>query len=149
MAKHNLKEFNMTRFRSIHNSGKKASMITIYRLFSWKQKYIFSLLSDCALPLYKELTCDQAVLLPFCLGDKWKGTARYINFTRRLPVIQNLDFCLTGWKTKDTLESCHGCYKQLPVQLDTSWPLSLRNVIKGRGLGISPSYYEHEPQLFS
>ena len=54
--------------------------------------------------LNKSLTCDQAVLLPFLFGRRGEGNAGFIYFTRRLPVVQNLDFCLIGRKTKDPSE---------------------------------------------
>ena len=151
MAKHNLKEFNMKRSCSIHISGKKSHHYNNLQAFFLETRmYLQTSVRLCS-SIVKRATGNlwSGSSSSILFGRQVEGTARYIHFTRRLPVIQNLDFCLTGWKTKDTLESCHGCYKQLPVQLDTSWPLSLRNVIKGRGLGISPSYYEHEPQLFS
>ena len=56
--------------------------------------------------LNKSLTCDQAVLLPTLFGRRGEGDAGFIYFTRRLPVIQNLDFCLIGRKTKDPSEPC-------------------------------------------
>ena len=54
--------------------------------------------------LNKSLTCDRAVLLPILFGRRGEGEAGFIYFTRRLPVIQNLDFCLIGRKTKDPSE---------------------------------------------
>ena len=52
----------------------------------------------------KSLTCDQAVILPFLFGRRGEGDAGFIYFTRCLPVVQNLDFCLIGRKTKDPSE---------------------------------------------
>ena len=54
--------------------------------------------------LNKSLTCDQAVLLPILFGRRGEGDAGFIYFTRRRPVVQNLDFCLIGRKTKDPSE---------------------------------------------
>ena len=45
------------------------------------------------------LTCDQAFLLPFSFWRLREKDAWY--FTCCLPVVQNLDFCLIGGKTKD------------------------------------------------
>ena len=57
---------------------------------------------ECSWIGYSNVTCDQAVLvLPFCLGDEGKGTPDAFS---HLPVVQNLDFCLMGQKTKDPLE---------------------------------------------
>ena len=38
---------------------------------------------------------------PFCLEDEGLPIA-----TRRLPIVQNLNFCLIGRKTKDPSEPC-------------------------------------------
>ena len=54
--------------------------------------------------LNKSLTYDQAVLLPILFGRRGEGDAGFIYFTRRRPVVQNLDFCLIGRKTKDPSE---------------------------------------------
>ena len=54
--------------------------------------------------LNKSLTYDQAVLLPILFGRRGEGNAGFIYFTRRRPVVQNLDFCLIGRKTKDPSE---------------------------------------------
>ena len=54
--------------------------------------------------LNKSLTCDRAVLLPILFGRRGEGDAGFIYFTRRRPVVQNLDFCLIGRKTKDPSE---------------------------------------------
>ena len=48
--------------------------------------------------LNKSLSCDRAVLLPILFGRRGEGEAGFIYFTRRLPVIQNLDFCLISRK---------------------------------------------------
>ena len=53
---------------------------------------------------YSNVTCDQAVLLPFCLGDEGK---RMPDALSHLPAVQNLDFCLIGRETKDPLEPCN------------------------------------------
>ena len=62
--------------------------------------------------LYKSLTCDQAVLLPILFGRRGEGDAGFIYFTRRLPVIQNLDFCLIGRKNKRSFGALHLSVKQ-------------------------------------
>ena len=46
------------------------------------------------------------VLLPFLFGRLGEKDTWYIYFTRCLPVVQNLDFCLIGRKTKDHSEPC-------------------------------------------
>ena len=38
----------------------------------------------------------------------WRRGKKYIYFTRCLPVVQNLDFCLIERKKKDPLELCTG-----------------------------------------
>ena len=52
---------------------------------------------------FSNVTCYQVVLLPFCLGDKGERTPDAFS---NLPVVQNLDFCLIGRKTKDSLKPC-------------------------------------------
>ena len=44
---------------------------------------------------------NQVSFFPFCLEDEGLPIA-----TRRLPIVQNLDFCLIGRKTKDSSEPC-------------------------------------------
>ena len=51
------------------------------------------------------LTCDQVSFFPFLF---WRRGKKYIYFTRCLPVVQNLDFCLIDRKKKDPLELCTG-----------------------------------------
>ena len=46
------------------------------------------------------------VLLPFLFGSLGEKDTWYIYFTRCLPVVQKLDFCLIGRKTKDHSEPC-------------------------------------------
>ena len=58
---------------------------------------------ECSWIGYSNVTCNQAVLLPFCLGDEGKMTPDAFS---HLPLVQNLDFFLIGRKTKDPLEPC-------------------------------------------
>ena len=50
---------------------------------------------------YSDVTCNQAVILPFCLGDEGK---KMPDTFRHLLVV--LDFYLIGRKTKDPSDRC-------------------------------------------
>ena len=52
-------------------------------------------------PLSMKGNLWSGVLLPLLFGRWEEKEARYIYFMRRLPLVQNLDFCLIGQKTKD------------------------------------------------
>ena len=68
---------------------------------------------------YVYLTCDQASFF-FLLGRREKD-AWYIYFTSRLVVVQNLDFCLIGQKTKGSLSPVligYMLHTWLPVQMN-------------------------------
>ena len=50
---------------------------------------------------------QSGVLLPFLFGRQGKMMPdTLIYFTHHLPIVQNLDFCLIGRKTKDPLQPC-------------------------------------------
>ena len=53
-----------------------------------------------------EINLRSGFFLPFLFGRRGGKDAWYLYFTRRLPVLQHLDFCLIGHKTKDPSEPC-------------------------------------------
>ena len=66
------------------------------------------------------LTCDQAFLVSFSFRRLREEDAWY--FTHCLSVVQNLDFCLIGWKRKDASKA-HADWLQATYL--TSGPIKL------------------------